>query len=1050
MVSDSSVSGGIRKEASTSTSASASTSKEVRRAAGGKLLMGNSYLRLVRASNRSLTGHKVWHDEANSQLMVLSPHGTYSSVHLSSPYDGPGASALMPSFALNAARLSVVTGTNVLDVKCSRDVAEGVPRYLAIQRNDTVVVVVNLETGAEWPIACRSKGGGRNSNSVLRSGLAWISSRILMLVTKQSLEFHRVFPTYKLLNTIKHTIDFFWHLPERRVLLVGTGRTRDHDTGRMGLVVIPYALSSHSPTRLASFVLPGDPSQRDVILISLYGSTYCVHNDQVERRLRLYLINRDTSICTREIKLYGTPFCGVSVIDNLLCVHNMESKISLVYDLKMDTGYSGTADDHPTLNPLPIRVVQDETASADRRRSRGASSSASLSASSAAAQGLSGGALVEVHGTDIGIELEPLEGEGGAPGAQITAIRWGDAEPNPLVSPGCRVLCINERTVEGLSFEKIMVLLRKASPLESFRVAPVGASGSSPATAASMDAMCTNATEPYSQSWVFLPPHWVLDSRAGTVWRLELDLSVAAKCATTREFRETAGFLLRRSCAPPSSFQRLAESMPGSGFILPEQIIANGCSAYPSAYSKMVLLRLMREHVLETRSLEEMSMIFASLNKVYVLALRERSEKKKADHSKVPAFNPLTPEHKTRSRRVSLRMSMKKNDNSGSAASSNARSSVSLSQKIKSLSFIPNRMLAAADDSSNEKKHFSVERFGGLKITQFLANLGPQSEHFGFEVYSVSDAAKLAQGAASGIPCSLLPLRDLRTVREHIGVVLQRDLYEHVFVPLAFVFDSQASAFEKASGAASDPRAHFQRTVVHKENDGRVWLANVIVEYVRSLLVRFIRIEPFIYELLAWILVSAGKQGALHQLLQYHILQDSRDFAQLLVSAGAEYSPLWQSGIDMLYRINLVCKARPPIEDITIVVRSLLSKRKLYAALRLMQKYIYAMTRCSDDGATGPRVRPEEFFNAAVASLSDTSDDTVRKGRQYSATSVFASLHHFFLTIDPAIITPPTAASFGVSETRKSPLALAVGRFPSHLCEDAESASMLTKLFGFE
>ena len=178
--------------------------------------------------------------------MVLSPHGTYSSVHLCSPYDGPQG-----SFTLNAARLSVVTGTNVLDVKLSNksssDTGGRTPQFLAIQRNDTVVVVVNLETGSEWPIACRSKKG--SANSVLRSGIAWISPRILLLVTRQSLEFHRVAPTYKLVNTIKHSIEFFWHLPSERMLLVGTGRARDRDSGRMGLLVIPYELTSHAPTR---------------------------------------------------------------------------------------------------------------------------------------------------------------------------------------------------------------------------------------------------------------------------------------------------------------------------------------------------------------------------------------------------------------------------------------------------------------------------------------------------------------------------------------------------------------------------------------------------------------------------------------------------------------------------------------------------------------------------------------------------------------------------------------------------------------------------------
>ncbi len=995
-------------------------------AEGGSLKSGSGYLRLVRASNRSLTGHKVWHDESNSQLMVLSPHGTYSSVHLCSPYDGPQG-----SFTLNAARLSVVTGTNVLDVKLSMDSADSTagrtPQFLAIQRNDTVVVVVNLETGSEWPIACRSKRG--SANSVLRSGIAWISSRILLLVTRQSLEFHRVAPTYKLVNTIKHSVEFFWHLPSQRILLVGTGRARDRDTGRMGLFVIPYELTSHAPTRLANFVLPGDPRQQDVILISLYNSTYCVHNDQIERKLRLFLIDRDTSICTREIKLYGTPFCGVSVIDSLLCVHNMESRISLVYDLKADAGHKGTMDDHPTLSPLPIVVEVDNLTKSSVGRQSGAAVAAT--------------AEIALLGTDVGVELEPRE-EGS--GAQIKAIRWGETTPNPEVRPGTRVVSVGDSSVEGLPFEKVMVTLREASPLKSIRVAidaavtapPPSPSASSPSRSTEVP---STGTEAYADSWVFLPPHWVLDSRSGTVWRLELDLSMASQCATTRDFRETAGFLLRRSCPPPSSFQRIAsklqESVSDTGMMGPDLIIANGCSAYPSAYPKLILLRLLRERIRETRSLEEMSLLFASLNKVYVLALRERSERKRMDAIRgSSSFSPLSPEGgRSRSSSKAFRPT------SGSRANpseSSTQTSSRLSTRIKSMSLFQGR-----SPSQVKSKRFSIEKYGGIQITQFLSSLGSQSHHFGFEAQAAVDGIT----ASAGIPCSLLPLRDLRTVQEKIAVVLQRDLYEHCFVPLAYVFDSEAAA---AGVLEANKAKHFSSTVPYDEKDGRVWLASVIIEYVRSLLVRFIRIEPFIYELLAWLLAKAGKENSLHQLLQYHVMQDSREFSQLLVISGETHAALWQSGIDMLSRISFVGKKLPAVSDICDVVRPLLKKKKVYAAMRLLRKHRYAMTRCGD--AEGPRIRPEEFFVSAVELLESTRGHSVRKGRMYEPMALFSCLHHFFVTMDDMIVTPMRVSASSKARLSYSPLALAVGKkFPSHLFDwnSGEQVGDLKAAFGF-
>ena len=178
--------------------------------------------------------------------------------------------------------------------------------------------------------------------------------------------------------------------------------------------------------------------------------------------------------------------------------------------------------------------------------------------------------------------------------------------------------------------------------------------------------------------------------------------------------------------------------------------------------------------------------------------------------------------------------------------SARAGSHKSLSTRIKSMSLFHGK---THDSVAAKSSRFSIEHMSGIQITQFLASLGSQSHHFGFE----ARPSEGPSGTQRGIPCSLLPLRDLRTLQDKIAVVLQRDLYEHCFVPLAYLFDSE----RKSADACSEDSDHFSSTVAYEENDGRVWLASVIIEYVRSLLVRFIRIESFIYELLAWLLVRA-------------------------------------------------------------------------------------------------------------------------------------------------------------------------------------------------
>ena len=99
--------------------------------------------------------------------------------------------------------------------------------------------------------------------------------------------------------------------------------------------------------------------------------------------------------------------------------------------------------------------------------------------------------------------------------------------------------------------------------------------------------------------------------------------------------------------------------------------------------------------------------------------------------------------------------------------------------------------------------------------------------------------------------------------------------------------------------------------------------------------------------------------------------------------------------------------------------------------------------RLPDVGIARAFAFAQRNFEATVAILESTRGDRVRKGRMYEPMSLFTCLHHFYLTMDSAIVITDRVRS------QNSPLAAAVGLFPSHLLQDGKQVADLKLAFGF-
>ena len=163
----------------------------------------------------------------------------------------------------------------------------------------------------------------------------------------------------------------------------------------------------------------------------------------------------------------------------------------------------------------------------------------------------------------------------------------------------------------------------------------------------------------------------------------------------------------------------------------------------------------------------------------------------------------------------------------------------------------------------------------------------------------------------------------------------QSDIYSHVLSPML----EKASKVEEEDAIAS-----FKKVIA------------IVIEYLRSLEERQIPAQHFLHELLINLLVQSGQFYQLHQLLQYHIISDSKPLACLLLSLEAVYPAAFQLAMDMLSRLKTTSH-----EEITEI---LLSKGKVLSAL------IYAKSRNLER-----QIPARKFLQAAQA----TGDEAVLK-----------------------------------------------------------------------
>ena len=106
------------------------------------------------------------------------------------------------------------------------------------------------------------------------------------------------------------------------------------------------------------------------------------------------------------------------------------------------------------------------------------------------------------------------------------------------------------------------------------------------------------------------------------------------------------------------------------------------------------------------------------------------------------------------------------------------------------------------------------------------------------------------------------------------------------------------------------------------------FVVSVFMEYIRSLHQHDQLVEHYLYEMVISILVRQRAFGQLHQLLQYHVIADSKPIACVLLAFEREYRPALQLALDMFKRLSTADEE---------IIEVLLSHDQILPALRYIR-----------------------------------------------------------------------------------------------------------------
>ncbi|CAB3397516.1 unnamed protein product [Caenorhabditis bovis] len=126
------------------------------------------------------------------------------------------------------------------------------------------------------------------------------------------------------------------------------------------------------------------------------------------------------------------------------------------------------------------------------------------------------------------------------------------------------------------------------------------------------------------------------------------------------------------------------------------------------------------------------------------------------------------------------------------------------------------------------------------------------------------------------------------------------------------------------------------------------YVANVMLQYLRSLYDNNVPVEAYFIELVVETLAEAGEMSKLHQIVTYRVVNDSKPLAFLLLSYEARCSTLFQSGVDILARN----KANDEIVEVMLEKKQIVDAFRFIDAMNLNDSLLPKIIEGADENCS--------------------------------------------------------------------------------------------------
>lgn len=228
----------------------------------------------------------------------------------------------------------------VLSIRYSLD-----GKVIGIQRSNNEIQFKKRETGESFSRRCRP-----DSECIL--GFFWTDCPdcdIIFIKTSgiDLLSYEPELNTLRLVESKKFIVSWYIYTHESRMVLLSSGM--------QCTVFYGFQFSSAGVVRLPKFEMTlckAEANQKpvlsaeDIHIVTVYGRIYCLQLDRVGMVLNFYRFYRDAVIQQGTVPIYSSRI-AVSVVDNVVLVHQIDAKVVILYDFFLDSLA-------PVSAPLPL------------------------------------------------------------------------------------------------------------------------------------------------------------------------------------------------------------------------------------------------------------------------------------------------------------------------------------------------------------------------------------------------------------------------------------------------------------------------------------------------------------------------------------------------------------------------------------------------------------------------------------------------------------------------------------------------------------------------